>query len=119
AELPSGTPASSCTLAVRIAGRDEAELPATIASINPGAGVAVIFLAEPVALLELAERLRRAEAAPDAGAAAQANFAERLQLAKTGGREERMKLLRDPGKLLHVHVLKNPRITLEEVQWAA
>jgi hypothetical protein len=44
---------------------------------------------------------------------------ERIKLALSCGREMRLKLLRDPNKQLHAFVLKNPRITLEEVHYAA
>ena len=38
--------------------------------------------------------------------------AEKMQLALTGSRDERMALLRDNAKTIHVFVLKNPRIGL-------
>ena len=117
--LQAGAPAAGYTLVVRIAGKDVAELPASIASIAVGTGIAVIFLAEPVALLELAARLR--EPAPEGNTADldRLTLPERIKLAQTAPREVRMKLLRDPNKQLHAFVLKNPRITLEEVQFAA
>ena len=126
AVLPAGTPASSCTLVVRIAARNEAELPATIASVAPGTGVSVIFLAEPLALIALAARLRDSaigepalEEAQDPIELDRLSLPERIRLAQSAERPMRMKLLREPSKLLHLYVLKNPRITLEEVQWAA
>jgi hypothetical protein len=42
-----------------------------------------------------------------------------MQLALSGGREERMALMRDPNRILHNYVLRNPRIGLDEVQAAA
>ena len=121
AVLPAGAPASSCTLMVRISNRVEAELPATIASVAPGTGVAVIFLSEPRALHELAARLREppVETEEDASEIEHLGLPERIKLAQSAARPMRMKLLRDRSKMLHLHVLKNPRITLEEVQWAA
>ena len=44
---------------------------------------------------------------------------DKMRLAMTGDRETRFALLRDPSKQLHPMVLKNPRIGLDEVQWAA
>ena len=44
---------------------------------------------------------------------------EKLRLAASGDREVRFALLRDPNKQLHAMVLKNPRIGLDEVLWAA
>ena len=42
-----------------------------------------------------------------------------MRLAASGDREVRFALLRDPNKQLHPMVLKNPRIGLDEVLWAA
>jgi hypothetical protein len=47
------------------------------------------------------------------------SVAEKTRLALSGSREERMALLRDPAKPVHVFVLKNPRIGLDEIQYAA
>ncbi|MGV3621372.1 MAG: hypothetical protein ACO1OB_11180, partial [Archangium sp.] len=44
---------------------------------------------------------------------------EKMQMAKQGTRDERAALLRDVNKTLHIYVLKNPRIGLDEVQSAA
>jgi hypothetical protein len=44
---------------------------------------------------------------------------EKMRLALSGTREERLSLLRDLNKLIHVYVLRNPRIQLDEVQYAA
>ncbi len=147
AELPAGG-SSACTLRVYVAGDVAAELVATIASATPGMGVAVIFLDEPAALHELAARYRApagepaqeapasdeaADAAPEESAeaaaaqsaeaaraeAARRPLQERIREAQAGSREERMRMLRSTDKQLHVFVLKNPRLTLEEVQWAA
>jgi hypothetical protein len=46
-------------------------------------------------------------------------MSEKLDLALHGDREQRMQALRDPNKQLHSIALKNPRIGLEEVGWAA
>jgi hypothetical protein len=47
------------------------------------------------------------------------NVTQKMQLALSGSREERMALFRDINKTLHVYVLRNPRIGLDEVQHAA
>ncbi|TAK29570.1 MAG: hypothetical protein EPO40_09935 [Myxococcaceae bacterium] len=41
--------------------------------------------------------------------------AEKMRLAQHGGRDERAAALRDRNRSLHPHVLKNPRMTVEEV----
>jgi len=121
AQLPAGTPLSDCTLVVRIGGDEVATLPARLAAATPGVGVTVIFPLEPAPLVQLAARLR--DPSPESGASghpAQAlSLQDKLALAKSAGREVRFQLLRDPNQQLHVLVLKNPRITLEEVSWAA
>lgn len=40
---------------------------------------------------------------------------EKMRLAQHGGRDERAAALRDRNRALHPHVLKNPRLSLEEV----
>jgi hypothetical protein len=114
AELPAGTAMGECTLVVRIAGAEAAEAPARLASATPGQGVTVLFLQEPKALFALAERLK----APKKGRET-LTIQEKMALALSGDREVRFQLLRDPNKQLHPLVLRNPRIGLEEVHWAA
>ena len=116
AGLPAGTPLSDCTLVVRIGGVDQAEVPARLAAATPGQGVVVIFPQAPAALLALAERLR---APPPAARREPLTLPEKMQRAATCDREERFQLLRDPNKQLHPLVLRNPRIALDEVAWAA
>lgn len=117
-----------CVVVVRVAGREPIELPAFVASARPGA-VAVIFDGPPEPLDALARELRRPRsAAPAADEASSRSLADRLpemtlgqkiQLAMNGDREARILLLRDQNKTLHSFVLKNVRIQLEEVQFAA
>jgi hypothetical protein len=113
AELPAGTALGECTLVVRIAGADAAEATARLASATPGQGVTVLFLKEPKALLDLAARLKGPKPRETL------SLQEKMALAMSGDRELRFQLLRDPNKQLHPLVLKNPRIGLEEVHWAA
>jgi hypothetical protein len=113
AELPAGTALGECTLVVRIAGADAAEATARMASATPGQGVTVLFLKEPKALLDLAARLKGPKPRETL------SLQEKMALAMSGDRELRFQLLRDPNKQLHPLVLKNPRIGLEEVHWAA
>jgi hypothetical protein len=128
-EAPAST--SDCTLVVRIAGEDVAEEQAKLAFATPGVGVAVFFPAPPAALDALATRLRAPEPEPEPGAGdgvqhnsarqrlAELPVGQKMALALQGGREERFHLLRDSNKTLHAHVLRNPRIGLDEVQAAA
>jgi hypothetical protein len=54
-----------------------------------------------------------------AGGAAHATFAERVQLALHGTRDDRAAILRDQNKQLHPFVLKSPLVTPEEIaSWA-
>jgi hypothetical protein len=125
-----------CTLAVEIAGEAAARVPGRIAAVVPGVGVAVVFVGMPPELSSLASRLRSpAGAAGEEGAGAgeeaggpRGTVADRLDRltagqkiaqAMSGDREVRMALLRDVNKSLHACVLRNPRIGLDEVQWAA
>ena len=115
---------SACRVRVEITGAAPWEVDARVAAVVPGVGVAVLF-DDPGAVAQLAE-------SPPAGAndeeQAQGPLSERLkamnatekmQLALSGSRDERMALLRDFNKTLHVYVLKNPRIGLDEIQYAA
>ncbi len=128
-----------CTLEVEIAGEAAARVPGRIAAAVPGVGVAVVFEGMPPELASLASRLR----SPAAGAAGEEavegeaeaagggprgtvadrldrlTVAEKIARATSGDREVRMALLRDVNKSLHACVLRNPRIGLDEVQWAA
>ncbi|MGC4117517.1 MAG: hypothetical protein QM765_23755 [Myxococcales bacterium] len=119
-----------------------------MAAVVPGVGVAVMFEGTPAALQALADELRggapslpdepavepepEPEAEPedkkDEGPASPGLLSDRLKamsvsqkmaLALSGSREERFALLRDQNKTLHVYVLKNPRIGVDEVAWAA
>jgi len=114
AELPPGTALSDCTLAVRIAGADAAEVSAQLAGATPGHGV-MVLLPDAKPLDALAARLRgRPQRQRE-----ELSLQEKMQIASSCDRDLRMQLLRDPNKQLHPLVLRNPRIGVEEVQWAA
>jgi hypothetical protein len=128
AALSSAQAMAECALSVQIAGGETVVVVARVAAVVPGVGVAVMFEGVPQPLAELAQRLRSPQAAPEEDAPAAGPVSERLKamtvsqkmaLALSGNREERFALLRDPVKTLHVFVLKNPRIGLDEVAWAA
>lgn len=113
AELPAGTALGDCSLQVRIAGKDAAGTSARLAAATPGVGVMVLFVEKPAALDALAARLRGPPAKETL------SLPEKMHLAMSCDRELRFQFLRDPNKQLHPLVMKNPRIGLEEVQWAA
>jgi len=131
ASIEGGAAMSECTLAVLIGGEEVAEENAKLAFVTPGIGVAVVFLAPPAALDELAARLREPEPEPEAGAGdgvqqnsarqllAQLSPSQKMSLALKAGRAERHHLLRDNNKVLHAYVLRNPHLGLDEVQAAA
>jgi len=128
-----------CSLVVEISGEAVARVPGRIAAAVPGVGVAVVFEGMPTDLASLAARLRApaAEAAGEVGVKGEAEaarggprgsvadrldeltVAQKIAQAMSGDREVRMALLRDVNKSLHACVLRNPRIGLDEVQWAA
>ncbi|HEX8822078.1 MAG TPA: hypothetical protein VF794_19280 [Archangium sp.] len=141
AALPPGAALGPCVLAVSVAGQAPVEVQAQLAAAVPGVGVAVMFPAGPPApLVALAERLRappaqgpaEEEPEPDAeeppspahnplmsARLAAMTVTEKMQLALSGDREARAYLLRDTNKALHVYVLRNPRLGLDEVIYAA
>jgi hypothetical protein len=132
-----------CTLEVRVAAHAPVELPARIAAVVPGVGVAVMFTTPPQALGTLAQKLKGGSAAAAHGAPAAGHGAaaahgakevdhrplverlhdmtvqQKMQLGLSGSRDERTMLLRDTNKAIHLYVLRNPRIGLDEVQTAA
>lgn len=120
---------AACEVAIEVAGGASAQVPARIAAVVPGVGVAVMFDGVPEPIAALAAAARSPVQAPDgADEAKRGNLfdrlkgmtvAEKMQLALSGSRDERIALFRDNQKTVHVFVLKNPRIGLDEVQAAA
>lgn len=70
-----------------------------------------------------AVELRPVQAAAPAGTVQERMAAltpgQKMSAALSGDREIRIALLRDLNKTIHAYVLRNPRIGLDEVQWAA
>ena len=145
---PTPPPSPLAELQVRICSPlgDDIELAATVVHVAAGAGLALAFTDARSARDSLAPLLEAARLAPktqetdgvqvrwdetmpaaakdDAGGALvdriramSAN--ERMQLAMHGGRAERQILMRDINKVIHSFVIKNPRITIDEVRYIA
>lgn len=133
AKVESVTANSECLVHLQSSTRAALEIPARVAAVIPGVGVAVLFAGIPPELAALAKQLKDpSEAAagdgPPVEDAPKGPLTERLKvmtvqekmaLALSGSRDERTMLLRDPNKVLHLYVLKNPRLGLDEVQSAA
>jgi hypothetical protein len=137
ASLAPGAALGDCTVEVQLPGQPPITALAQLAAVVPGVGVAVMFPGgRPSALVELAERLRGGQADSEAeGGAPEEEQArptgslparlkamsvtEKMQLALTAERDLRNLLLRDTNKALHLYVLRNPRIGLDEVTAAA
>jgi hypothetical protein len=136
AEIGAAAAMSECRLSVEVAGSTPAEVAGRIACAVPGVGVAVVFDGVPAPLSSLADELRapaepEGESGPPPAEESDAprgalserikamTVQEKMRLALSGSRDERLALIRDPTKAAHLFVLKNPRIGLDEVQYAA
>jgi hypothetical protein len=116
-------------LSVSVTGGSSADVPARLAAVVPGVGVAVMFTGVPELLKDLgapapfidAEVVEEDEPPPGplSERLKKMTVTEKMQMAMTGTRDERTALFRDVNKSLHLFVLKNPRIGLDEVQAAA
>ncbi|HUJ25094.1 MAG TPA: hypothetical protein VLW85_03690 [Myxococcales bacterium] len=115
AELPPGTPLSDCTVRVTIEGAEVAHANARLAGSAPGHGV-MVLLTEKGPLEALAARLRAPATAKKREVMP---LTEKMAIAMSCDRDLRMQFLKDPNKQLHPLVLKNPRIAVDEVHWAA
>lgn len=130
ASVPSTQAGAEVLLTVTVEGRS-VNVPARIASVIPGVGVAVLFNGVPLELATfnapvLEAELEEVEAEDThrqpvalSERMRQMTVTEKMQLALSGQRDERAAILRDTNKTLHLFVLKNPRIALDEVQAAA
>jgi hypothetical protein len=122
AALPPGAaPGSPIELEITVAGGTPVPVPARVAAVVPGVGVAVMFDSVPEALSALAggEEKDDAPKGPLSERLKAMSVQEKMQMALSGSRDERLALFRDNVKSIHVFVLKNPRIGLDEVQTAA
>lgn len=146
ASLGGAQAGADASITLSVVGLDSLQVPGRIAAVVPGIGVAVMFDHLPPALIELSKQAAGPGSMPPTAAslspasplpeeddprspgAVEGPLWERLkkmtqnekmQMALTGSRDERTALFRDTNKMLHVFVLKNPRIGLDEVQAAA
>ena len=121
-------------LSVSVTGGGSAQVPARVAAVVPGVGVAVMFtggvppdlamlgspvLEAEVLPLEEPEVEQKGPVGPLSERLKKMTVTEKTQMAMTGSRDERAALFRDTNKSLHLFVLKNPRIGLDEIQSAA
>jgi len=141
--LPPSASVGPCVVELRVGALAPVALDAQIAASIPGVGVAVM-LPDRARLQAFAQSVQAGTAAPAAEAAPAEEsiaeepapeehevpgttgarlrgltVAEKMSLALSGSREERTYLLRDTNKALHLYVLRNPRIGLDEVLYAA
>lgn len=108
-------------------------LETTVVGLLPGYGVVLAFPKERAGEVEaliadaptaapprhelVAAEAIEPPAAPPTGADAEAaNTAEKIRLALHGTRDERASVLRDRNRSLHQYVLKNPRVTADEIE---
>lgn len=129
ATLAQAVAGAEVSLTIAVTGGGTATVPARVAAVVPGVGVAVMFSGVPPELAHLGEA--PAAAAPEEEEPEDHAFHplsermkkmtvnEKMQLALTGTRDERLAIFRDTNKSLHLFALKNPRIGLDEVQTAA
>lgn len=140
AAVGSSTAGEGCSVEIRIAGELLVTMPAHIAAVAR-IGVAVTFEGVPEVLAARARRLRgeteepvadepepsehvgETQEPPARGTVAERiatlTVAQRIALAISGDRETRIALFRDHNKALHAYVLRNPRIAVDEVTFAA
>ncbi len=123
ATLDRAAPGDACTVSITVGSETAIECVGQIAALVPTVGVAVMFVGIPESVVAFASKLRsRSVPAPQASLFDRLkalSVPEKTQLALSGSREERMALLRDSAKTIHIFVLKNPRLGIDEVQFAA
>lgn len=84
--------------------------PGRVLQLLPGHGVAVTLDAAFASALQ-----QRASSKPARGASEEPTHAQKIQLALHGTRDQRNAILRDKNRALHVYVLKNPQMTVDDV----
>jgi hypothetical protein len=139
ATLEKAVAQAECSVEVHVAQERVAALPARVAAVVPGVGVAVTFASAPEPLSAYAQRLQAGEAPAEEAPAPEEHdpeqdkpehrtvserihalsVAQKMQLALSGDRTERFVLIRDTNKVIHVYVLRNPRLGLDEAQAAS
>lgn len=149
AQLGAHAAVGPCSVVIAVKGETPLELTASIAAFVPNVGVAVLFQElAPLQALAARVAAGSAAAPGEQGAAARPaepepevdvgteearpatpgtlsarlqamTVSEKMQLALSGDREARTFLLRDLNKTLHMYVLRNPRVGLDEVTYAA
>ncbi len=126
--LPNATAMASCELELQVGAEPPLLLAAKIAAVIPNVGIAVMFESADPRVAALVAKLKSPAPEGEGATESSATLSEQLktmtvpqkmQLALSGDRQVRHFLLRDTNKVLHLYVLKNPRIGLDEVQAAA
>lgn len=147
-QVAGATAGAACTVEIRVGGRTLAQLEGAIAAVAR-IGVAATFDLIPEAFEAAVERARNGEPVFDPDPATEAAIApgpaepapepvpatgaplpigdrlaamsvgQKISFAMSGDREGRLALLKDHNKVLHAYVLRNPRIGLDEVLFAA
>ena len=92
-----------------------ARLYGQVIQILAGAGVAVTVAPEQLGALARAARSKGGASGHAAEPPQGAATARKIQLALHGDKSQRIALLRDPNKMIHGYVLRNPQIQLDEV----
>lgn len=115
-EVPAGVALFAAVELEVTAGDASVCVAAQVLQMFPGLGVAVGVDAAARAQIEA---LARGEVAAAAPARPRANHAaemlDKIQRALNGDRDARQAVLRDPNRTIHVHVLRNPGLQLDEV----
>lgn len=134
ASLVGAQAGAEVVLSLSVIGGGSVEVAARVAAVVPGVGVAVMFnrgvppelagLGAPLPMIDVESVVevspeKEGPPGPLSERLKKMTVTEKMQLAMTGGRDERVALFRDTNKSLHIFVLKNPRIGLDEIQGAA
>lgn len=118
-EVPAGVELFAAVELEVTAGDAAVTVAAQVLQMFPGLGVAVGVDAAARAQIEALARGEVAAPAPAEPARPRANHAaemlEKIQRALNGDRDARQAVLRDPNRTIHVHVLRNPGLQLDEV----